>query len=398
VNITAGNTYQQTASNVVAPEGDVDITAKEININAAQDSMASTSESKFKQSGITVGLNNAVIDTAQSANQVIKAAENVKDGGMKVLAAGALILQGYNLNNSLKDKDGNFDKDKATGVSVSISVGSTKFANKTEQTATTTVGSTVSAGNNIQITASENNATITGANIVAGNNATISAAKEVILEAAQGGATQKSTNSNSSASLGLSIGLGKQTGLALNVGISGGRGNADGSDVINTNTHVIAGNQVNINSGTDTTIKGAVVSGKEVIANVGNNLNIESVQDTSHYASQQRNVGVNASIPLTGGKGSFGVSAGKSNVTSTYASVVEQSGIRAGDEGFKINVTGNTDLKGGVIASTDKAVTENKNTFTTAALSTSDLLSRPPAASKKTNCLKSIFLMKRNIF
>jgi hypothetical protein len=30
------------------------------------------------------------------------------------------------------------------------------------------VGSTVSAGNNIQITASENNATITGANIVAG--------------------------------------------------------------------------------------------------------------------------------------------------------------------------------------------------------------------------------------
>jgi hypothetical protein len=34
----------------------------------------------------------------------------------------------------------------------------------------------------------------------------------------------------------LSIGLGKQTGLALNVGISGGRGHADGSDVINTNT------------------------------------------------------------------------------------------------------------------------------------------------------------------
>jgi hypothetical protein len=82
---------------------------------------------------------------------------------------------------------------------------------------------------------------------------------------------------------------------------------------------------------------------------------------------------VNASIPLTGGKGSFGVSAGKSNVNSTYASVVEQSGIRAGDEGFKVNVTGNTDLKGGVIASTDKAVTENKNTFTTAALTTSDL-------------------------
>jgi filamentous hemagglutinin len=60
-------------------------------------------------------------------------------------------------------------------------------------------------------------------------------------------------------------------------------------------------------------------------------------------------------------------------VDSSYANVVEQSGIRAGDEGFRVNVTGNTDLKGGVIASTDKAVAENKNTFTTASLTTSDI-------------------------
>ena len=43
----------------------------------------------------------------------------------------------------------------------------------------------------------------------------------------------------------------------------------------------------------------------------------------------------------------------------------EQSGIQAGDGGFQVDVKGNTDLKGSVIASTDKAVTENRNSFTT---------------------------------
>lgn len=53
----------------------------------------------------------------------------------------------------------------------------------------------------------------------------------------------------------------------------------------------------------------------------------------------------------------------KSNINSNYASVTEQSGIKAGDGGFQVDVKGNVDLKGGAIISTQTAVDQNKNTF-----------------------------------
>lgn len=59
------------------------------------------------------------------------------------------------------------------------------------------------------------------------------------------------------------------------------------------------------------------------------------------------------SVSATVGAGaavSGGVSQGK--LHNDYASVHEQSGIRAGDGGFQIKVAGNTDLKGAVISST----------------------------------------------
>ncbi|WP_432239972.1 hypothetical protein [Herbaspirillum robiniae] len=54
----------------------------------------------------------------------------------------------------------------------------------------------------------------------------------------------------------------------------------------------------------------------------------------------------------------------------------EQSGINAGDGGFQINVAGNTDLKGGKVASTDKAAADGKNSLTTQTLTQSDIKNR----------------------
>ncbi len=55
----------------------------------------------------------------------------------------------------------------------------------------------------------------------------------------------------------------------------------------------------------------------------------------------------------------------KSNINSNYASVTEQSGIKAGDGGFTVNVKGNTALVGGAITSTQAAIDNNKNSFNT---------------------------------
>ena len=135
---------------------------------------------------------------------------------------------------------------------------------------------------------------------------------------------------------------------------------------------VVAGvDSVTIKSGGDTTLKGATVTGKQVTATVGGNLNIESLQDTATYAEKNQQIGASG---MVGAGMSGSVNYAKSDINSTYASVTEQSGIKAGDGGFTVNVQGNTDLKGGAITSTQAAIDNNKNAFSTGGtLTTSDI-------------------------
>ena len=70
---------------------------------------------------------------------------------------------------------------------------------------------------------------------------------------------------------------------------------------------------------------------------------------------------------------------------SNYASVNEQAGIFAGDGGFQVNVAGNTDLKGAVIASSDKAILEEKNTFATESLTTQNIYNQASYEGKSSS-------------
>ena len=211
-----------------------------------------------------------------------------------------------------------------------------------------------------------------GSELKAGNNLALKAENEVKLLAAQNTSEQHSNNKNISGSVGVSFGT---DGLMFNAGLSGGKGHGDGTEVTQTNTHASAGNKLTISSGSDTTLSGAVASGKRVEVNVGNNgqgnLNIASLQDTNNYHSSQQQMG--GSISVGAGKMSGSVSASHSKVDATYASVIEQSSINAGDGGFQIKVNGNTDLKGAKITSTDKAIADGKNSLTTQTLTTSDI-------------------------
>jgi filamentous hemagglutinin len=147
----------------------------------------------------------------------------------------------------------------------------------------------VAAGNNVNLTATgagKSDLTVQGSQITAGNNIILKADDAINLLAAKSTAEQHSTNKSSSGSVGVSFG--SQIGVTL--AASRGRGNADGSDVSWTNTHVEAGNTLALQSGSDTTLKGAVASGKQVVADIGGDLNIESLQDTSSYESKQKSV------------------------------------------------------------------------------------------------------------
>ena len=148
-------------------------------------------------------------------------------------------------------------------------------------------------------------------------------------------------------------------------------GDANSDAAIQNASHVNGTNSVTVISGGDTNITGSQVNGGKVIADVGGNLNIASVQDVTKSAAHQSSAGGGFTISQGGGSASF--SAQKGHADSNYAGVNEQAGINAGSGGFDINVRGNTDLRGAVISS---AADAEKYSLSTGTLTYSDVQNR----------------------
>ncbi len=384
VSIQAGHTYTQTASDVLTPKGDIDIEAQQVNITAGNNTSTQTTETKYKQSGLTLAITSPVISAIQTATQMKDAASNTSDGRMQALAAGTTALAASNaydstmqaLNAAPSGSNITDAGNQAGGVNLSLSIGSSKSSSTSTQTSSTAQGSSVIAGGDVSIKATgageQSDMNVVGSVIQAGGDVNLKADDKVNLIAAKNTDTLTSNNKGSSASVGVSIG---SDGLLFTVGASGSKGKANGTDVTWTESMVQAGNKVNLESGTDTNIIGSQVRGDQVIANVGTsgtgNLNIQSLQDTSTYKDKQQSIGGSVSVGY--GRWSASANFSDSKTKSDYASVNEQAGILAGDGGFQVNVNGNTDLKGAIIASSEQAIAEQRNSLTTKTLTVSDI-------------------------
>ncbi|MBN45208.1 MAG: adhesin [Methylophaga sp.] len=398
VAIEAGKRYTQKASDVLAPQGNIDIRAEQVNIVAGQNTRNTTHETKFKQSGLTLAITSPIISAIQTAQQMTEAASDTSDGRMKALAAGATALAAKNAYDSTQKAlsaapTGNDMTDAANqagGINLSLSIGTSKSSSTSTQTSTNVQGSQVMAGGDVTINATgaeqDSDVNVIGSTINAGENVSIKADDQVNLIAAKNTDTLNSKNKNSSASVGISIGT---NGLAITASAFQGKGKANGTDVSWKETMVEAANKVRLESGTDTNLIGAQVKGNQVVADVGTsgegNLNIQSLQDTSTYDSKQKSTGISVSIPIGAGMAGGSFSSSQSKIKSDYASVNEQAGIFAGDEGFQVNVAGNTNLNGAVIASTEQAIQENKNSLTTETLTVSDINNKAEYDAKATS-------------
>jgi len=369
ITINAGEHYTQTGSKVIAPAGDISIAAKAVDINAAYDTTEQNSKTHTEQSGLSLGVSSPIISALQSIEQMGDASKKTNDSRMKLLAGAAAAMSAKAAAEAAQDPS----------ITVSLTIGASKSDSQSKQTSSTAVGSSVAAGGNLAISASgadkASNVNILGSNISAGKDASIKADGDINLQATQSTSDQHSTSSSSSAAIGIAATYGRD-GLAFGVtaNASGSRGKADGDDVTQNNTHVVVGNTLTLESGHDTNIKGGVASARQVIADVGTsgkgNLNIESLQDTSNYQSKDQSIG--GSVTIGYGFAASG-NYNQTKVNGSFASVGEQSGIAAGDGGFQIKVNGNTDLKGGVIASSDRAIQDNKNSLSTQTLTQVDI-------------------------
>ncbi len=149
-----------------------------------------------------------------------------------------------------------------------------------------------------------------------------------------------------------------------------GKGKGSSEEVHQKNSHIIGTGTVHTSSGEDTTLAGAVVSGNQVEMEVGGDFSVTSRSDTGQSSSKQNSVSIGYNSREKDGTATTNISLNKDKSSSDYHSVVEQSGIKAGDGGFKINVKNQTTLTGGLISSTAPA---DKNSLTTGSITTSDI-------------------------
>ena len=273
---------------------------------------------------------------------------------------------------SIQKAMSNSDVDSVVGVQ--ITYGQQKSESRTHTEGKTAAKSQVNAGGKVNIMATgagkDSNINIEGSDISGKQGTTLMADNQVNIKAAEQNHQERSTNKSSGFNAGVAIKVSNGAAAGVTLGGNYGKGYGNGDETSYVASHVgDSQSKTVINAGGDANLIGSQVKGKRVEVNA-QNLNIESLQDTATYKGKQMNV----SGSVTAG---YGVSAGgsynKSKVNADHASVNEQAGIYAGDEGYDINVNKHTDLKGALITSTQKAEADGKNHFSTGSLTHSDI-------------------------
>jgi filamentous hemagglutinin len=369
LSITAGNDLHVTGSDLIAAKN-LSGTGANVTIDAAQDNNHRGETQEVSKSGLTLALKAPVIDAVSNAVGQSRASSNSQDGRAAALHGMAAASAAWDANMAAGDVVRALGAGETPQFKIEVSVGSSHSKSAFSEDGVTNRGSNVNAGGTVAFAATGNgqagsgNVTIAGSNVNA-NDVILAAKDQVNIVNTTDTDSTRSTNDSKSASVGVSVGTG---GFGVSAAMSKANGDGNSDLATQNNSRVNAANNVTIISGGDTNIIGSNVKGNQVNADVGGNLNIVSVQDTLTSAAHQSSSGGGFSISQGGASANFNQS--KGNASGSYAGVNEQAGIHAGDGGFNINVTGNTDLKGGLIASDADA---SKNSLTTGSLSFSDI-------------------------
>ena len=364
VTITAGNETDIRASDIIAGQDSL-IAGKNVTIESKDNTCRGKEEHEYKKSGLTVSLGGALITAKDNVIRPIKNAGQAHDGLLgKLYAADA----GFNLHDAVKTYKNIGDVKK--GITLDVSIGSRSAKSDSRYQGTEAKESRIVSQGNIRIKSDENIA-VKGSQIT-GENVTLQAGKDIRLTAAENRKTTEGNSRSKGAGITASFGIG---GLQ-NVGISAGKskGNMEEEIMTHTGSAVTAKETLAMESGKDLNITGSKAGGKKVEVKTGNNLSIESLQDSHTYHSRDKESGIHLQRditvrPDTGKKKMddpyFSIGKKTDTTDSTYISVTKQAGIYAGKEGYDIQVKNNTRLKGAVI---DSQAPAEKNRITTGTL------------------------------
>ena len=354
--LIAAKRYSQTGSIVSSPEGNVLVEAEKIDIQAADERYRQTQRTRFEQKGLTVAVNIPVVDAAIGLTNAAKSAKQIHGSNSRVnlMAAANAARQGFNAGKTLASVAQN-PKSAGQGISVSITYGEQKNTSETQTAGNRAQAARMEAGKAVILKAhgagKDSDILIRGADI-GGQQATyLSAENRVDIRSAEQQHQERSKNRQSGWNAGVALAFNNGVSLGFTAGGNYGKGYGNGDEATHLHSHIGSrSGQTFVHSGGDTTLKGAQLIGKGVQLDAAN-LNIESVQDTATFRGKQENM----SAQITVGYGfSAGGSYSRSKSSADHASVGEQSGIFAGEDGYQVR-TGTLSLTGAALSSTAAA-------------------------------------------
>ncbi|WP_095092859.1 hemagglutinin repeat-containing protein [Pseudomonas sp. Irchel 3A5] len=233
----------------------------------------------------------------------------------------------------------------------------------------TSQASQLKAGRDINLEARRDLALI-GTQAAAVRNFYLKAANDLTIRAAQNESSSQDDRHSGGAEGGIAVG---PSGIGFYASVNIGRGELDREGKQQQGAYLLAGNQLGFESGRDTTIAGAQLSGKDVTGNVGRNLSVSSVPDTGKASGKQFDVsatvvvGYGASVS---GSVGYGKTDGKTNWVGNQTSITAQDklDIKTGEhtqlDGALISSnTGNLKLDTGTLGFSDIAGQDKERSY-----------------------------------
>ncbi|NWA29171.1 hemagglutinin repeat-containing protein [Pseudomonas gingeri] len=370
VNITAGKDLSVKASDVVADK-DINLAGQNVYITDAANGSSTQTTQESSKSGLTLALSGVVGEAVNTAVQTVQASKQEDDSRLAALQGVKAGLSGYQAWQGAQA----IQSGASTGsfVGIALSLGTQKSSSKQVQEQSTSQGGSLTAGKDLNIIAvgsgqpgsATGDIAVVGGKLQAGHDVSMTAAHDIDLSAGINSQRLDGSNKSGGGAIGISLGVGSSgAGLSIFANANSGTGKETGNGSAWTETTVNAGNQLTLKSGRDTTLEGAQATAQKVIADIGRNLTLTSLQDTDRFDSKQANASAGGSFTFGSMTGSASLSVSQDKIKSNFESVQEQTGLFAGKGGYQVNVGEHTQLNGSVIASTASAYQNKLSTGT----------------------------------
>ncbi|PJG85311.1 hemagglutinin repeat-containing protein, partial [Conservatibacter flavescens] len=356
VAIHAGQDFNQKSGQILG-KNDVTISAENINITSAHNSMEQSQHSSDLKIGNFARVKSPIIDLINAVDDTRKTMldDNASDR-LKSAELLGLVAQGYTLvSNVGQVMNGNTEPVLLRVESgFGVAHGRTDNSLKTQESVANTIN-----GQHITLQARSGDINIEHADLtsrdndgnrLANSSVTLDAVKDINLTAGTDFYKQKSSGQNVGVEVGTALSVGAKTGWSVyaKVGYGSNKSSDERTEYQNT---FIDTQTLNIKSGGSTTLSGTTALANRINADVGKDLTIESLQDEHHKSSSS----VSAGLQIEFGFGTawdFRLSGSGNRGSSHFEQVGNQSGLFAEEGGYHIQAK-NVHLEGGAISSTN---------------------------------------------